>query len=747
MNDTRDQCLFFVSLPDLQKLYAIKITLSSAVSETQIRNTQLKICRQLLFLHQDILSSPVPGTLNEILAVMAISLYKTGKCQAYTEKHEATMETPQRVSPAILQLCLSYTLIARLAPSWNKAGHLLVQGRDFVSHKGKQNAVVMDLNVTETQVCISLEAFTIRLPPPELEDFDISTHVIKIFNNNENSVIQRHSILSNWCYVLPSLKMGQIISISHISPPESPFRSYKDFQMHWKSLYGYSLPEDHGETKTYCNVYFKLIGEQLFTYPINCIRSQPVQYFPRVHLEGILNTFLSDLKSNLPHLCGFPVQMTSKPLYATQELAKPLMHGAKPKPANLTGKRICKVSLTQAPSKRETLNLSSSSRNTEINHRMEHLINHPKTFIFSNHSQCTEEGIAEAMKKTIHRRQPQQTPGTSELPVHLAESLKRSKNSAVESQRKGATRIIPIFKGKLLQMNINSTRATDGNKKQTVLQPSPKVVRDATASKISVVKPSVPQVYKPVQNMSINLTNSNVPQRVAASAEVKHGGYLRDHKTEPGRQLMNSLLSSGSASESNSSEVELRNQNYLLSGSVKLGLQTESTNLELNIAAGLNPCTKRGRKFANQKTTQILGERPGSKKIYLQICKSDKEITNSRILQHQTKSQTKGVESNIHRLDLNSTMYAVKREEHQESLQPSKKYNAKTTSHHSQLNCEQMFTVTDPLQCETVDSKQIYSKGGIHFKEVSKKGCGKRQQQEEGGCTKSKKSKIRKAAI
>uniref|UniRef100_A0A7M4EBT9 Chromosome 18 open reading frame 63 n=1 Tax=Crocodylus porosus TaxID=8502 RepID=A0A7M4EBT9_CROPO len=691
MNDTRDQSLFFISLPDLQKLCAIKITLSSAVSKTQIRNTQLKICRQLLFLHQDILSSPVPGTLNEILAVMAISLYKTGKCQAYTEKHEATMETPQRVSRAILQLCLSYTLIARLAPSWNKAGHLLVQGRDFMSHKGKQNAVG---NVTETQVCISLEAFTIRLPPPELEDFDISTQVIKIFSNNENSVIQRHSILSNWCYVLPSLKMGQIISISHVSPPESPFRSYKDFQMHWKSLYGYSLPEDHGETKTYCNVYFKLIGEQLFTYPFNTIYL--LQYFPRVHLEGILNTFLSDLKSNLPHLCGFPVQITSKQLYATQELAKPLMHGAKPKPTILTGKRICKVSPTQAPSKRETLNLSSSSRNTEINHRMELLINHPETCIFSNLSQCTEEGIAEAMKKTIHRRQPQQTPGTSELPVHLAESLKLSKNSAVESQRKGATRIIPIFKGKLLQMNINSTRAIDGNKKQTVLQHSPKVVRDATASKISVVKPSLPQVYKSVQNMSISLTNSNVPPRAAASAKVKHGGSLCDHKTEPGRQLMNSLLSSGSASDSNSSEAELRKQNYLLSGSVKLGLQTESANLELNIPVGLNPCTKRGKIFVNQKTTQILGERPGSKKIYLPICKSDKKITNSRILQHQTKSQTKGAESNIHRLDLNSTMYTVKREEHRESLQPSKKYNAKTTK---------------------------------------------------GGCTKSKKSKIRKAAI
>lgn len=33
-----------------------------------------------------------------------------------------------------------------------------------------------------------------------------------------------------------SMKMGQIINISHIIPPESPFHSYKDFQMHWKSL-------------------------------------------------------------------------------------------------------------------------------------------------------------------------------------------------------------------------------------------------------------------------------------------------------------------------------------------------------------------------------------------------------------------------------------------------------------------------------------------------------------------------------
>lgn len=106
-----------------------------------------------------------------------------------------------------------------------------------------------------------------------------------------------------------SMKMGQIINISHVIPPESPFRSYEEFQMHWKNLvkkkkkkhitvfflpafwilnlylyytfvsvlqcfcvcffqYGYILPEDLEERKIYLSVYFKPIGERFFTYPL-----------------------------------------------------------------------------------------------------------------------------------------------------------------------------------------------------------------------------------------------------------------------------------------------------------------------------------------------------------------------------------------------------------------------------------------------------------------------------------------------
>nr|XP_020137949.1 uncharacterized protein C18orf63 homolog isoform X3 [Microcebus murinus] len=286
MNHSRQQSLFFITLPDLRRLCAVRIILSNGLSDTEIRSTQMRMCRQLLFLHQDILTSPVPGILNQIWVVMAIPFYKTGKLNACIEKYGAKMEAPQRVIPVILQNCLSYSFMARLAPAWNRTGHLLVQGRDFLSQMGKQSAVVLDINVTETQVCLSIEACTIRLPPPELKEFDISQSIIKDFHTNKNAVIERHSILSKWCYVLPSMKMGQIISILHATPPDCPFQSYEDFKMHWDDLYGYKLPEDCGNIKIYCNIYFKMIGERTFTYPLSCIRSQPIQFFPRVDLEG-----------------------------------------------------------------------------------------------------------------------------------------------------------------------------------------------------------------------------------------------------------------------------------------------------------------------------------------------------------------------------------------------------------------------------------------------------------------------------
>ncbi|GAB5579577.1 uncharacterized protein C18orf63 homolog isoform X2 [Prionailurus iriomotensis] len=238
MNDSRQQSLFFITSPDLHKLCAVRIILSNGVADTEIRSTQMKMCSAIaVFAPRYSYITCAWNIKPNLGSDGVIPFYKAGKLNAYIEKHGAKLvEAPQRVIPVILQNCLSYSLMARLAPAWNKTGHLLVQGREFLSQMGKQSAVVLDINVTETQVCLSIEAYTIRLPPPELREFDISQSVIKDFDTNKNAIIEGHSILSNWCYVLPSMKRGQIISILHTIPPDCPFHSYEDFQMHWDDL-------------------------------------------------------------------------------------------------------------------------------------------------------------------------------------------------------------------------------------------------------------------------------------------------------------------------------------------------------------------------------------------------------------------------------------------------------------------------------------------------------------------------------
>ncbi|XP_010222905.1 PREDICTED: uncharacterized protein C18orf63 homolog [Tinamus guttatus] len=733
MNDTRHQSLFFVSLPELEKLCAITVTLSPQLAESEIRNAQIKICRQLLFMHQDILSAPVIGTLNQISVVMAIAFFKTGVCQAYIVKQGATLEAPQTVTPAVLQTCLSYTLIARLAPRWNKAGHLLVQGKDFLSHSGRQNAVVMDLSVSETQLCISVEACSVRLPPPELGEFDISENILKIFDSNENTVVDRHSILSNWCYVLPSMKMGQVISISHTIPPESPFHTYKDFQMHWKNLYGYILPENSEETKTYCSVYFKPIGERLFTYPLSCIRSQPVQYFPRVDLESVLNSFVSDMRSNLPCLCGFPVKMTTKALYATQELSRALVREIKSKRMTLAGEVVCASSLSQAPPRKETF--PSSLRSMENSHWMEHLINEPKTRISLSISKGVGKVSTEAVQKSVSNRQ---MPGVSDLQVHSPKSLERPQSSAVGSPPKTVNKIIPIFKGKLMQMNGKNTRQTDGKKKEFSERQSVKIM-DTSSSVLTACKSSITQVYKPIQNVSVkNPTPSSALQTVTEKTYLKRGISVFQWKRESGRQTTKSDYSDSSPSGGNSSKVihSKKNSPSLPKNAMSV-VQKSNISGSVSTCAALTSSTKKGKKFTSQSTTQVLEKQRNSQKVQLQIGKLDTEMTNSGLSQRQTKRSNEGAGLNIHESISHDAMCTEKNEEHQNSSR-YKDCLAKAAGR-SKVSNEQIFTGNEHLKCEMSTSKQTYSMKGSNVEAPVKKDCVKRRQKEEGS------SKLKKA--
>ncbi|XP_042322074.1 LOW QUALITY PROTEIN: uncharacterized protein C18orf63 homolog [Sceloporus undulatus] len=716
MGDVRRQSLFFISLPELQKLCAVKVIVSSQLAATEIRTAQRKMCRRLVFLYQEVFASPVPGTLNEISAIMPIPFYKSGKFQAYIEKHRATMAMPERVIPATFQICLSYTLIAKLAPKWNQAGHLLIQGKDFLSQHGKQNAVVMDINVFDAQLCISVAVCTIRLPPPKLEDFDIPTNTIKKFDSDDNAVIQRCSILSNWCYVLPSMKMGQIINIGHVIPSESPFQSYSELKLHWKNLYGYSLPED---PQMYCNIYFKLIGEQFFTYPISCIRSQPVQFFPRVDLEGVLDAFATDVKTII-HTCGLSLKMTNKALYATNEFTRASVQKASSKPANLTGSRNCKVTLTQDIPQKGLF--SPSACTIKSSHKMELEAKQPNAGIFSNLNLLKKDENPGAMEGEVYSKEQLKTSKGSALMLNSKESFTLSNNST----RKNSTRIIPIFKAKLLQMDRHTTKGTNGKKKQNISQYSPKVMKPNMAAKLPLFKLNPVQLDKSLHDASLsNITNRSIVQTQIGKNNVKPTKLTSKEKNQNGGYLSNGALTNRDILGSNSSKIKPRRLNLSL---------TSASDQSTHHASAANQHLNKPANLSINHTALITG----SKKTCLCISHSDVDENNSTIFQNQIQSSAEEAKMNVYRLSSSVRKRAQKGGEQKESVRPLNQDTTKTSSHHLQFNYKQILMSNESLHCEDMNSCQIYSKSERCLISLPNK-SGKRHQEDSISYSKSKK--------
>ncbi|KAL3040314.1 hypothetical protein OYC64_011361 [Pagothenia borchgrevinki] len=197
----RQKSIFFLRLPDLKKLCCVSLSLQES---EEPRSSQIKTCRQLVLLYSDILASPALDSFTDITAVMAIQFFQKGILQAFAQRHNLQLGSPQCVLPGMLQCCVSYSLICRLTPSWNKAGLHLITGKDFLTERGRQNAVSLELSTSEGQLCLSVEANTVRLPPITLEDFSLPPLVLKRFCSDSSSVINPSSSGGNiWCHVLP----------------------------------------------------------------------------------------------------------------------------------------------------------------------------------------------------------------------------------------------------------------------------------------------------------------------------------------------------------------------------------------------------------------------------------------------------------------------------------------------------------------------------------------------------------------
>ncbi|XP_072298141.1 uncharacterized protein [Eucyclogobius newberryi] len=290
---------------------------NTSKEQEQVTNTS-KQSRKLVLLFSDVLAAPALDSFTEITAVMTVQFFQSGVLQGFIHRHCLQMKSPEQVYPGTLQVCVSFSLICRLTPNWNKVGLYLVKGRDFLTDRGRLTAVSLELSTTDGKISMSLFPNTIRLNHTALEDLGVSPLVLRRFCSDPDSVLDPHHTGGPvWCHVLPSMKKGQIVSVARKLPKDGPFKSYEELRRHWNRLYGYVLPDQEEDQVVYCSVYFKPVGQTLFTYPLCCVRLSPVQCCPRVDLEGALSSFMTDVREKLPSICGFPTKISTKSSFTT----------------------------------------------------------------------------------------------------------------------------------------------------------------------------------------------------------------------------------------------------------------------------------------------------------------------------------------------------------------------------------------------------------------------------------------------
>ncbi|XP_029446737.1 uncharacterized protein C18orf63-like [Rhinatrema bivittatum] len=590
----------------------------------------------------------------------------------------------------------------------------------------------MDLNVSETQLCISLQVYTVRLPPSELGDFDISAGALKNFKCKKNAVILRHSISSNWCYVLPSMKMGQIVSISHVIPPDSPFLSYGNFQDHWNNLYGYVLPEDQGEDMIYCSVFFKLIGERLFTYPFSCIRSKPIQFFPRIDLDYVLNAFLSDLKSELPHLCGFPVKMTSKPCYAAKELTRPHTQDIQCRPANLTTKAICRVSLTQFPSANRSVSTwNSLACAAGHDYKMGPLINQSKTYSFTNLSQPLQGTHAnatlneETFIQSSHQVSLREASG---LPSLASSSQGKQGSSIACSHGNYPAKIIPIFKSRLLQDNLMNTKAATGAKQRSTLlsssATSSKIGKENTIPKSKAFNPDAPLIHKSAGDFPVRKTTSGAIALIEKPSSSNFT-FLPSHQMEaPTYQSNPVFTNSGVRNTDDGTQIDI---NPPLATCISLQLQTLNLDRGLRKVVGMNFSAREKVFTANVNHPHCLEISCDAENVHMSTTKMVTPCLSQREQENHSGARTAKDLSVIHRSNLDSTACLPNiGVDDQEMSVSQMEFSTKSRGLHSQIRSsqKQIFAADDPLHHETL------CKLGIKSKTTAREESRKRKQKE-----------------
>ncbi|KAK9509861.1 hypothetical protein O3M35_004762 [Rhynocoris fuscipes] len=321
-NLQNSECIFFAKLPNYNQLICLLLSLDLNEKKDRSVKThfhwQILKSRMLIFSNENILVSPVLGSLTQIYVIGHKNIYQNDYVQNLLVKYNLKDYCEIKLSSDIFEACIKYTLLARLAPKWNIVGNLLVAGRDFLMRSDNYlSAVKCDIVANEReQVVISVSAYRVKLNRVSIDDFQDYTKIGS--NNNTIYDFTHHQCRLN---VLPSLKRGKVISVSETFPRNSCFKDYKELRRHWKNIYGYRLPEE-AEKRGMLYIGIHFFGPTVYTYPGQCLTSS-ISVLPLLNSTQRNDTimqFISDVIKVFPTVCQTPFIINTQYGYPVAQL-------------------------------------------------------------------------------------------------------------------------------------------------------------------------------------------------------------------------------------------------------------------------------------------------------------------------------------------------------------------------------------------------------------------------------------------
>ena len=141
--------------------------------------------RELIFSFANILACPVANGGRVIVAGNA-ELFDQSKFRTKCEKLKLTAEAELSCSPETLGRCLKYTVLAKLAPEWNKVGEWLFNGRQFLHNGGSIPCVCVDLRFPSSEIEILVTAKQHRFPLLQPSELAIDQAVLKQLQLNKS---------------------------------------------------------------------------------------------------------------------------------------------------------------------------------------------------------------------------------------------------------------------------------------------------------------------------------------------------------------------------------------------------------------------------------------------------------------------------------------------------------------------------------------------------------------------------------